>query len=76
MSSPLRKHATSIGLVIAAVTLGGYIWLVDRDNPSTSETQAREDNLLTVFRREQLGKIEIEQEDPEGDTRASRRRRW
>ena len=63
MSSPLRKHATSIGLVIAAVTLGGYIWLVDRDNPSTSETQAREDNLLTVFRREQLGKIEIEQED-------------
>lgn len=56
----LRKHATSLALVAAALGLGGYVWFVDRDKPSTQETEARKDNLLPLLRRDDISKISIE----------------
>jgi Domain of unknown function (DUF4340) len=56
----LRKHATSIVLVTAALGLGAYVWLVDRDKPSTGETEARKDNLLPILRRDDITEIAIE----------------
>jgi hypothetical protein len=56
----LRKHATSLVLVAAALGLGAYVWFVDRDKPSTQETEARKDNLLPILRRDDISEIGIE----------------
>ncbi len=58
----LRNHATSLVLVTAALGLGAYVWFVDRDKPSTQETQARKDNLLPLLRRNDISEITIEHE--------------
>ncbi len=66
----LRKHATSLVLVAAALGLGLYVW-VDRDKPTTEETEARKANLLPVVRRDDIREIVIEQ----GNEKATIQRR-
>jgi hypothetical protein len=57
----LRKHATSIVLLAAAAALGAYVFVFDRDRPTTDEVEARKDNLLPLMRRNQITEITIEQ---------------
>ena len=70
LGARLRKHATSLVLVAAALGLGVYVW-VDQDRPTTAETEARKANLLPVVRRDDIREIVIEQ----GDEKATIQRR-
>ncbi len=62
MSSTLRKHATSIVLIALAVGVGGYVLVVDRGKPSSDELDARKDDVLPVFRRDQVTEIDLERD--------------
>ena len=53
------KHATSIGLVVLALGLGGYVWWIDRDTISDSERSARSRNVFPAYRRDAVERIEI-----------------
>ncbi|HNS96944.1 MAG TPA: DUF4340 domain-containing protein [Polyangiaceae bacterium] len=56
----MRSHATSLLLVVIATALGLYVW-IDRDQPSTTQIEARKGNLLPIFRQDDLREIVIEQ---------------
>jgi len=59
LGTRLRSHVTSLVLVAAALGLGVYVW-VDREKPTTEETEARKANLLPVVRRDDIREIVIE----------------
>ena len=61
-TNALRKHATSIVLLAAAAALGTYVFVFDRDRPTTDEVEARKDNLLPLMRRNEISEIAIEQD--------------
>lgn len=60
-AAQLRKHATSVVLVLSALGLGAYVWL-DRDRPTTDEVEGRKDNLLPVLRRDDVSTIVLERD--------------
>ena len=57
----LRRHGVSMGLLAATVALGGYLDWGDRDRSTTSETNARQQNLVPAFRRGAFTELTIEQ---------------
>lgn len=59
MTRKLPKHATSIGLVVLALTLGGYVWWIDRDTITDTERSVRERNIFPAYRRDALERIEL-----------------
>jgi hypothetical protein len=67
----LRRHAVSISVAVLAVLLGGYLYLVDRDRVTTTESDARKRNLLRAFRRAEITEIVVE--DPSDTVRVVRR---
>jgi hypothetical protein len=67
----LRRHAVSIGIVILAAGLGGYLYLVDRGRVTTTESDARKRNLLRAFRRAEITELALE--DPNDTVRITRR---
>ncbi len=62
MSARARNITTAV-LVASAAALGAYVFWIDRDAPTSTELEARRDNLLRVFRREQLEEVRIETPD-------------
>jgi hypothetical protein len=54
----LRKHATTIALVLAATGLGVYT-LVDRASLTTDEAAARKHSLLPAFRLDDVSELSI-----------------
>ncbi|CAN5409977.1 hypothetical protein BH09MYX1_BH09MYX1_60230 [soil metagenome] len=58
----LPKHATSVGLVIAAAALGLYVY-ADRETVSDSERAMRPKNVFPAFRRDTIDRIEITKGD-------------
>lgn len=57
----VRKNVAMIVLGTLAVVLGVYAF-TDRDKVSDSERNARKENLFPAWRRDQLTKIELEQD--------------
>jgi hypothetical protein len=55
----LRRHATTIALVVAAVLLGAYLWLVDRGKVTDTERSLRAKNVLPAFRKDDATRIEL-----------------
>lgn len=54
----MKKHATTILLVLLAVGLG--VWLfVDKDRVTEGEKKRRENSVFSAWRREELSRIEI-----------------
>jgi hypothetical protein len=67
----LRRHVVSIAMAVLAVVLGGYLYFVDRDRVTTTESDARKRNLLRAFRRAEITEIVLE--DPNDTVRIGRR---
>ena len=61
MRLALRRHGVSMALLVATVALGGYLYWGDRDRATTSETNARQQNLVPTFRRGAFTELTIEQ---------------
>ena len=61
MRVALRRHGVSMALLAATVALGGYLYWGDRDRATTSETSARQQNLVPAFRRAAFTELTIEQ---------------
>jgi hypothetical protein len=57
----MRRHATTIGLLVLAVALGIWLW-VDRVNVTSGEKIARDNNVFSAWRRDDLERIEIAHE--------------
>lgn len=57
----MKKHATTILLVFAAVVLGVWLW-VDRDRVTEGERRRRENNVFPAWRRDELSRIEIQRD--------------
>lgn len=57
----MRRHITTIVLLLVAVALGIYLWR-DRDTVTSGERQRRENNVFTAWRRDELTRIEIQHE--------------
>ncbi|MDB4946779.1 MAG: hypothetical protein JWP97_6313 [Labilithrix sp.] len=66
----MRRHASTVALVVLAVALGVWLWL-DRDRVSSSEQKQRKDNVFVVWRKEELSAITLVHE---GETLALERR--
>jgi hypothetical protein len=58
--SSRAQTVTTVALVGLALALGGYVLVVDKDKPTSSEIEARKANLLKVYRREQISRIDVQ----------------
>ena len=58
-ASVLRKHATSLLLIAAAMAIGAYAYFVDRGTISDSERKQRGNDVFPAYRREQVARVEI-----------------
>lgn len=58
----LRRHATAIVLVVAAVALGAWLW-VDRNAVTEGERKRRVNSVFSAWRRDELARIEIVHDD-------------
>lgn len=54
----MKKHATTIVLVLVGALLALY-WWADRERITADEKHRRENNVFTAWRREQLSRLEI-----------------
>jgi hypothetical protein len=54
-----RRHGTSIVLALVAIVLGAWLW-IDRGSVTDSERAERPKNVISVFRRDALSRIEID----------------
>jgi hypothetical protein len=54
----VKKHATTIVLVVLALGLVLWLWL-DRDRVTAGERKGRENNAFVVWRRDELTKVSI-----------------
>jgi hypothetical protein len=54
----LKKHATSLVLLVAAAGLGVYAWL-DRSSVSVDEHARRDRNVFTAWRKDELTRISL-----------------
>jgi hypothetical protein len=55
----VKRHATSIVLLVLAVAVGLYAWLIDRGTVTDAERAARADMVFPAFRRGDLKRIEL-----------------
>lgn len=54
----MKKHATTIVLLVVAVVLGVWLW-IDRDKVSEGERKRRETNAFVAWRKDEVSRIEI-----------------
>jgi len=57
----MRKYATTAIMVVLAAALGLWLWL-DRDHATSGERKQRENNVFTVWRKEELTEVAIAHE--------------
>ncbi len=55
----LAKHATSIALIVCAVVVATYAYVVDRGSVSDAERKQRENDVFPAYRREQVDRVEL-----------------
>jgi len=58
----VKKHATTLFLLLAAVVLGVWLW-IDKDKVSEGERKRRETNVFVAWRKEDLSRVEIVQKE-------------
>ena len=54
----MRKYATTVIMVVLAAALGLWLWL-DRDHATSGERKQRENNVFTVWRKEEIAEISV-----------------
>jgi hypothetical protein len=54
----LRQHGSTVAIVTGIVLVGTYLWVTKNSQP-TGEKVLRKQNLLKIFRSEQLTKIDV-----------------
>ncbi|MBX3215115.1 MAG: DUF4340 domain-containing protein [Labilithrix sp.] len=57
----MKRHATTVVLLLLAVALGVWLWL-GRDEVTEGERQRRENNVFSAWRREDVSRLEIAHE--------------
>lgn len=57
----MRRHATTIVLLVVALALGAWLWL-DRDKVTQGERERRENNVFVAWRKDELSRVEIAHE--------------
>jgi hypothetical protein len=55
----LRKHATSLLLIAAALGIGSYVYFVDRGSISDNERKRRQNDVFPAYRREEVARVEV-----------------
>lgn len=54
----MKKHATTLVLLVVALALGVWLW-IDRDKVSEGERKRRETNAFVAWRKEEVSRVEI-----------------
>jgi hypothetical protein len=55
----LKKHATSIALILVALGVGFYAYFVDRGSVTDTERKRRENDVFPAYRREDVQRVEL-----------------
>ena len=58
----VRRHATTLALIAAAVGLGTYVFVVDRADAPGARQDARAKNVFPAYARDGVVRIEIDSE--------------
>ncbi len=58
----MKRHITTIVLVIVAVVLGVYLWR-DRENVTEGEKKNRQGSVFPAWRKEDVARVEIARDD-------------
>jgi hypothetical protein len=58
----VKRHISTIVLVLAAMVLGVWLW-IDRDRVTETEKRRRENSVFPAWRRDELSRVEIAKDE-------------
>lgn len=68
MNQAMKRWATTIVLLVIALSLAIYVLVIDRGSVSTEEAELRKNMILPAWRMDDVTRMEIELATPEGLT--------